>query len=266
MVLDLYHRDTGSGPPVVLLHAFPLSSAMWLAQREALAGQYRIITPDQRGFGGSALGDDPPNLDFVADDIAALLDAKNLATAVVGGLSMGGYVAMALLRRHPHRVRALVLADTKAGADAEPARANRERIAAAVESEDTQILLDEVLPTLVGFTTSASRPLVLGRVRGMVQSAPAAAVAWAQRAMAARPDSTETVARIAVPTLLIVGEEDALSPPDEAERMATAIPGARLVRIPAAGHLSAVEAPEQFNAAVTEFLAIADQAPMPGAS
>jgi pimeloyl-ACP methyl ester carboxylesterase len=254
MVIELYHRDTGSGLPVVLLHAFPLSSAMWLAQREALAPEYRIITPDQRGFGGSALGAEPPDLDLVADDLAALLDAKNIDAAVIGGLSMGGYVAMALLRRHPHRVRALVLADTKSSADPGPARANRERIAVAVESPESTVLLDEVLPTLVGSTTVESRPLVLGRIRGMVQSAPAPAVAWAQRAMAARPDSTQTLAAVDVPTLVVVGEEDGLSPPADAEQMAAVVPNARLVRIPAAGHLSAVETPEVFNEALGEFL------------
>jgi pimeloyl-ACP methyl ester carboxylesterase len=253
-VVELYSRDTGSGLPVVLLHAFPLSSAMWLAQREALGNGYRLLTPDQRGFGGSALGRDQPNLDLVADDVAALLDAKQIETAVIGGLSMGGYVAMALLRRHPHRIRGLILADTRSAADAEPARANRERIAAAVESTDSTVLVDDVLPTLVGPTTVSARPLILGRIRGMVQSAPPAAVAWAQRAMASRPDSAETLARVTVPTLVLVGEEDGLAPPAEAERMAGGIPGARLVRIPAVGHLSAVEAPEEFTAALSDFL------------
>lgn len=254
-MVELYCRDTGSGLPVVLLHAFPLSSAMWLGQREALAGEYRIITPDQRGFGGSALGSDSPDLDLVADDVAALLDAKGISSAVVGGLSMGGYAAMALLRRHPQRVRGLLLADTKAGADPEAARANRERIATAVETDGTAVLVEEVLPTLVGPTTVASRPLILGRIRGMVQSAPAPAVAWAQRAMAARPDSTPTLRAVTVPTLVVVGEEDVLAPPADAESMAAAIPGATLVRIPAAGHLSAVEAAEPFNEALTGFLA-----------
>lgn len=255
MSVELYHRDTGQGLPVVLLHAFPVSSAMWLSQREALAPAYRVITPDQRGFGGSPLGADDPDLGLAADDVVALLDAKNIDSAVIGGLSMGGYVAMALLRRHPQRVRALVLADTKAGADPEPARANRHRIAAAVEADErSSLLLEEVLPTLVGPTTVATRPMVHGRIRAMVQSAPAAAVAWAQRAMAARPDSLDTLRAATVPALIIVGEEDTLSPSTEAEVMTAAIGDARLVRIPAAGHLTAVEAPEPFNTALLSFL------------
>jgi len=255
-VVELHHRDAGQGPPVVLLHAFPLSCAMWLSQRTALSSSYRVITPDQRGFGASALGADPPSLDAVADDVAALLDTKGIDSAIVGGLSMGGYVAMALLRRHSGRVRALVLADTKASADSDVAREKRERMATAVEAGgESAVLLDEVLPTLVGRTTVEFRPLVHGRIQGMVQSAPGPAVAWAQRAMAARPDSFDTLRAADVPTLVIVGEEDELSPPAEAAQLADAVPGAQLVRLAGAGHLSAVEVPEDFNAALLVFLA-----------
>ncbi|HVA62062.1 MAG TPA: alpha/beta fold hydrolase [Mycobacteriales bacterium] len=252
--VELYHRDTGSGPALVLLHAFPLSSAMWLAQREALNATHRVITPDQRGFGGSPLGEEPPSLDLVADDLAALLDAKDLGSVVLGGLSMGGYVAMAFLRRHPDRVRGLVLADTKAGPDTPKVRANRERIAEQV-IDDASLLIEEVFPTLLGPTSVASRPLVLGRVKALVQAAPPVAVAWAQRAMAARPDSFATLRAVAVPTLVVVGEEDTLAPPAEARAMADAVPRGRLVALPGAGHLSAVEAPEEFNAALAGFLA-----------
>lgn len=255
MSVELYSREAGTGPPLVLLHAFPLSSAMWSAQREGLADAARVVTPDLRGFGGSALGDDEPSVDAMADDVAALLDALGLDGVVLGGLSMGGYVAMAMLRRHPDRVRALVLADTKAGADPETARANRERIAATVlEEGSSRVLLDDVLPTLLGETTKGERPLVQGRVRGLVQSAPPAAVAWAQRAMARRPDSFDTLRAMRGPALVLVGEEDTLAPPDDADAMASALPDARVVRIAAAGHLSAVEAPDDFNSAVRGFM------------
>jgi pimeloyl-ACP methyl ester carboxylesterase len=253
--MTLAFRESGAGVPLVLLHAFPLSSAMWLAQREGLAGSCRVITPDQRGFGGSPLGDDPPSLDRAADDVAELLDQLGLDRVVLGGLSMGGYVAMALLRRHPDRVLALLLADTKASADPEPARANRERIAALVESDpETTVLVDEVLPTLLGTTSAQDRPLVVGRVRGLVQAAPAAAVAWAQRAMAPRPESLETLRGFGGPALVVVGEEDQLSPVSDAEAMVEALPAGRLVVVPEAGHLTAVETPEVFTAAVAGFL------------
>lgn len=250
--------ESGQGRPVVLLHAFPLTASMWSPQRAALsAAGWRAITPDQRGFGGTQLEESEPSLDTVADDVAAVLDARKITEPVVlGGLSMGGYVAMAFMRRHPERVAALVLADTKAAADTPDAAANRERIAVAVEEADSSLLLvDELLPKLVGITTKEQRPLVLGRVKALIETARPAAVAWAQRAMAARPDSRESLAQVAVPTLVVVGEEDELSSPAEAEELAATVPGAQLVRIPGAGHLTAVETPDEFNAALLAFLA-----------
>jgi pimeloyl-ACP methyl ester carboxylesterase len=254
--IDPYVIEAGRGPAVVLLHAFPLNASMWAAQREALSGSYRVLCPDQRGFGGTQLGHDEPSLDEIADDFAAMLDAKKVETCVLGGLSMGGYVAMAFLRRHPQRVRGLILADTKAVADSPEAAANRRRMAdEVIAAQSAAQLVDEVLPGLLGATTMAKRALVLGRVKALVERAPAYAVAWAQRAMADRPDSFDTLRAVAVPTLVVVGEEDTLSPLAEAQAMAEAVPGATLVTIPESGHLTSVEAPEEFNAAVAEFLA-----------
>lgn len=255
MSVDLYHRDAGRGAPVVLLHAFPLSSAMWLAQRETLSAGHRMITPDLRGFGGSPLGADEPSLDHMADDVAALLDAKGIERAVLGGLSMGGYVAMAVQRRHASRIAALVLADTTAAGDSAGAAANRRRIAADLDADPkSSVLLDEVLPSLVGPTTMDRRALVYGRVKALVASAPAPAAAWAERAMAARPSSLDVLASVRVPTLVVVGEEDKITPVGEAEAMTEAVSAAKLVRIPSCGHLSAVEAPETFSSALGEFL------------
>ncbi|UBU15160.1 alpha/beta fold hydrolase [Nonomuraea gerenzanensis] len=238
----------------MLLHAFPLSSAMWLAQREGLAKVCRVITPDLRGFGGSRLGEDEPSLDLMADDVARLLDEEGIDRAVVGGLSMGGYVTMAFCRRHPDRVLGVILADTKATADPPEARANRERIAQAALSGGSEVLVTEVLPALIGRTTRERRAMVFGRVKGLVQSAPPGAVAWAQRAMAARPDSFDTLSALKVPLLIIVGEEDELSPPADADAMAQCVPEGKVEIIPRAGHLSAVEQPEAFNTAVIGFL------------
>jgi pimeloyl-ACP methyl ester carboxylesterase len=256
MTVALHVREAGAGRPVVLLHAFPLSSAMWLEQRNALGDRCRVLTPDQRGFGGSPLGDDEPSLDAVADDVAAMLDGLDLDRVVLGGLSMGGYAAMAFLRRHPGRVSALVLADTKATADAPEAAANRERIAARLLSaESSEVLLEDVLPSLLGPTTTRDRPLVAGRVRALVEAAPPAAAAWAQRAMAARPDSLATLRAADIPTLVLRGDEDALSTQADTDAMVEALPQGRLVVLPAAGHLSAVETPDPFAAAVDTFLA-----------
>jgi len=229
---------------------------MWLEQRNGLGDLCRVLTPDLRGFGGSQLGYDEPSLDHMADDVAALLDKLSLDRVVLGGLSMGGYVAMAFVRRHGDRVRALLLADTKAAPDAEAAVANRHRIAEELdESGTTQVLLDDVLPALTGDTTTAERPLVQGRVRALVADAPPLAAAWAQRAMAARPDSFETLRAVTVPTLVISGEQDTLATMADAQAMVDALPDARLVVVPRSGHLTAVEAPQAFNAAAREFLA-----------
>ena len=256
MRIEPYVIETGTGLPVVLLHAFPLNASMWMPQREALGASHRVITPDQRGFGGSQLGHDEPSLDEAADDIAAMLDARKIDRVVLGGLSMGGYVAMSFLRRHSQRVSALILADTKLGADSPEGAANRRRIADEVIAAGSSAqLVDELLPSLLGETSRERRALVLGRVKALLEKAPPYAVAWAQRAMAVRPDSTETLAAVTVPTLVVVGEEDTLSPPADAELIAKTVPGAQLVVIPDAGHLSAMESPAEFNAAVSDFLA-----------
>jgi pimeloyl-ACP methyl ester carboxylesterase len=250
----LYSRDVGSGTPLVLLHAFPLSSAMWLTQREELSTRFRVITPDLRGFGGSSLDSAEPSVDVMADDVAALLDAKRIDRAIIGGIAMGGYVTLAFCRRHADRLLGVVLADTKATADPEPVRETRLRTAERLESEgNVNVLLEELLPRLVGPTTMRQRALIFGRVRGLVQSAPPHAAAWAQRAMAARPDSREALADIRAPALVMHGDEDEIVTADEARTMADGLPNAELLMIPGAGHLCAVEQPQLFNDAVAEF-------------
>lgn len=249
------YRVTGEGRPVVLLHAFPLSAEMWSAQHAGLGSRARLVTPHQRGFGGTPLGDARPSLDVVADDVAALLDELGIARAVVGGLSMGGYVAMAFLRRHPDRVAGIVLADTKGGPDPEPAAANRRRIADELErTGSSEVLVEKVYPPLLAETTRTEHPDLADRVRADIASAAPAAAAWAQRAMAERPDSFDTLRAVTVPALVVVGEEDALAPVVEAQAMVDALPDAELVTVRRAGHLSAVEAPAAFNAAVIGFL------------
>jgi pimeloyl-ACP methyl ester carboxylesterase len=230
--------------PVVLLHAFPLSSRMFEPLRSA-APDLELITPD---YAPSS------SLDTLADDVAALLDANEVERAVIGGVSMGGYLTMAFLRRHRSRAAAVVLADTKADADSDAARANRLRIAKALDDEGSgRVLLEEVLPTLIGETTKRERPETLKFVTDLVSAAsPPAAADW-ERAMATRPDSLATLRATAVPALVVVGVEDVLVSPDQARAMADALPQGRLVELPAAGHLSVVETPAAFAAALKEF-------------
>lgn len=255
MTVQLYARDVGSGTPLVLLHAFPLSSAMWLEQREGLSGRFRVITPDLRGFGGSVLADAEPSIATMAEDVARLLRSKGVDRAVIGGLSMGGYVAMALCRHFPECVLGLVLANTKASADSDAVRDVRLRQAERLETEGTvRALVDDVLPKLVGPTTYRQRALVYGRVRGLVQATPPSAAAWAQRAMAARGESFETLRGTKAPALVMAGAEDELSTEDDARAMVDALPNAELMVIPRAGHLSSVEQPQLFNQAVAEFV------------
>ncbi|MDQ1646647.1 MAG: hypothetical protein QOJ50_2831 [Cryptosporangiaceae bacterium] len=260
MTVALKYTESGDGVPVVLLHAFPLDAGMFAGQHGALDG-IRLITPHQRGFGGSPLRGDPaslgrPSLDIAADDLVRLLDTLSLDRVVLGGVSMGGYVTMAFLRRHPDRVRALVLASTKAGADPEPAAENRRRIATEVEAAKSSALLgEEVFPKILGETTTLKRAELAASVRALVESAPPEAVAWAERAMASRPGSTAELAASGLPALVLAGEEDQLTGVPEAETIAAAMSGSTLVALPGAGHLASLEDPPAFNKALASFVA-----------
>jgi pimeloyl-ACP methyl ester carboxylesterase len=249
--IDMAYRDEGQGQPIVFIHAFPLHSAIWQRQIEAFASHHRVIAPDLRGLGATARGSGAASLDQYADDLAALLDQLAIEQASFAGLSLGGYISFALWRRHRQRIAALILADTRAGADGEEARQGREKNAKLAEEQGPGAIADQMLPKLL----SANAPAALrDEVRAIIESNDRAGIAAALRAMAARPDSTPLLAEIDVPTLVIVGAEDALTPPSEAEAMFNAIPGCRIATIPGAGHISNLEAPEAFNAAIEEFL------------
>jgi pimeloyl-ACP methyl ester carboxylesterase len=247
--------DVGAGPPVVLLHAFPLARAMWRPQVEALQDAYRVIAPDLRGFGGSAGFTGTPSVGRMADDVAALLaDLRVQGPVALGGLSMGGYVALAFARRHPGRLRALILADTKAEADDAEGRANRDRMIAFAREHPARAVIDQLLPRLVSPETAARRPEVVEEVRAIASEQAGAAIVAALEALRDRPDASPYLGAITVPTLVLVGSDDTLTPPARAQALAAAIGGARLVTIPGAGHLSNLEQPERFNAAVRAFL------------
>ncbi|MGF1428451.1 alpha/beta fold hydrolase [Kitasatospora sp. LaBMicrA B282] len=250
---DLAFRDHGTGTPLLLLHAFPLHGGMYRAQLDGALGTARVLAPDLPGFGDSPAPFGEPSLDAWADRLAELLDATGLGKAVVGGISMGGYLAMAFARRHPERLAGLLLADTKASTDQPAALANRERIAAAVLARNSVALLREerLEESLLG---SESTPELVREVRALIGAASPAGVAWAQRAMAGRVDSFDTLAGLRVPAAVVVGEHDALTPVADAEELAQALPDAELTVIPGVGHLTALEAPAAFNAAVTALL------------
>jgi pimeloyl-ACP methyl ester carboxylesterase len=240
---------------LVLLHAFPLDASMYDAVREPLSSVCDLVTPDLAGFGGRVLPVQPPSLDVYADELAALLDENGLEDVVLGGTSMGGYTAMAFLRRHPGRVTGVVLLDTKASADAPEAVQGRLGMASRLDAEGTpDALLEATFPKLIGATSFERRPAVVADLRGRVEAAPPAAAAWAQRAMAGRADSLDVLRATAVPSLVVVGEEDVLSPPDDARAMAQALPDADLVVLPSVGHLTPLEAPAEVAEAIAGFL------------
>jgi pimeloyl-ACP methyl ester carboxylesterase len=245
----------GDGTPVVLLHAFPLDSRMWLPQVEALGG-YQALVPDLRGFGAArAMAGERSPVDLMADDVARLLDDRRLDRVVLCGLSMGGYVALAFARRHRGRLGGLVLLDTRHGADSEAARDERLAMADRVEAEGVGFLPEVMLPRLLGETSRRERPEVVRLVTETILDQDPQGIAAAQRGMAARPDSTASLAAIDVPTLVIVGAEDQLSGPAEARAIAAAVRDARLVQVPAAGHLVNLEQPDPVNEALLDFLA-----------
>ncbi len=248
----LNYRDVGQGLPVLLLHAFPLHGASFDQQVAALSGRYRFIIPDHRGFGQSRLGQGLTEPSRIAQDALALLDALKIDSAVVGGVSMGGYAAMALLREDAGRVRGLVLVDTQATADDEAGRARREASAMEALDKGVEPLVQTLLPKLV----AAGPDSPVGReVAAMMREASPQAVAAAQRGMALRADSKDILARYAGPALIIVGEHDAVTPLEKAKQMADLVSGAKLEVIPGAGHLPNQEQPERFNAALDGFLA-----------
>jgi pimeloyl-ACP methyl ester carboxylesterase len=253
--IDVSYDDTGgSGAGLVLLHGFPFGRSMWRGQAEALGGEFRVVAPDLRGSGETPPGVGDVTMETLAEDVAALLDELNLGRVVLGGLSMGGYVAFEFFRKFPERVRALVLADTRPQADTEEGRRAREENARRALKESMAPIVESLLPKVLSAGTRERGGEVSGRVRAMILGASPEGAAASVRAMAARRDQTDLLPSINVPTLILVGSEDAVTPPADAEAMGAKIEGSRLVVVEGAGHLSNVERPEEFNRALVEFM------------
>ncbi len=250
-----YSDTGGDGPPVLLLHAFPLNSGQWDHQVEALKDRYRFVTPDLKGFGGSDAPDDASaySMDSFADEVKAVLEELGIDKVTVVGLSMGGYIALAFWRKYRDSVNAFVLADTKAGADPPEGKEKRTTQQEQVRSEGTAGLTEALGGALISETTRNSKPDVVDRVRKLMDNPPAGFIG-ALEAMKNRPDSIGDLASIDVPTLVIVGEADGITPPDAARALHEGIGGSRLVVIPEAGHLSNLESPAAFTGALSEFL------------
>ena len=241
----------------VLLHAFPLGANMWEPQMRAIPRGWRLITPDLRGFGGTTEGDSTIgglSMDDYAADVVDLLAELGIARATIGGCSMGGYAAFALLASRPELVDALILADTRAGADSPEGRANRRNMLAIVDREGPQGVAREMMSKLIGPSTRETDSSIEANIRRLIKQQSPAAIRSAILRMMHRPDQTALLPSIKVPTLIVAGEDDEMIPVTESERMAAAIKGSTLVKIPKAGHLPNLEQPDAFNAALGSFL------------
>ena len=250
-----YTDSGGSGTPVLLLHAFPFNSKMWEPQIESLGERFRFIAPDLGGFGASDASEDASSysMDAFAAQAKAVLDELGIDNCVLTGLSMGGYIAFAFLRKYRDSVSALVLADTRAEADPPEGVEKRTNQQQLVRNEGTAGLIDTLTGALLSEATREKKPDVVARVKELMAN-PDAGFIGALEAMKNRPDSTGDLRSITVPTLIIVGETDGVTPVAASEALNQGISGSKLVVIPEAGHLSNLEAPEAFNGALAEFL------------
>lgn len=254
-------HPSGPATALVLLHGFPVDHRMWDGVIESLAVGIPVIAPDLPGLGGTAVPDGEPSLDRSADEVAALVEAEGHARVVVAGLSMGGYVALALAERHPQLVAGLALVDTKATADDDAARANRARVASEVESTGSVEPVLGMVGSLLSGDSVRERPGLPAEITGWITEQTPAGVAWSQRAMAVRPDRSSVLASFDGPVVVVVGEDDTLTPLAAAQHMTDVARHAELVTIPGAGHLSAVETPGAVAEALDELLRREGEAP-----
>ena len=255
---QIAYSDHGIGLPVIFLHAFPLNRLMWDGDIEGLLNEqrYRLVSLDWRGFGESDApgANEISTMDLLAGDVVALMDHLGIEQAVLCGLSMGGYVAFACLRHFAQRIAGLILADTRPAADPLDRQASREEVARIAETQGSAAIADLQLPRLISDYTREHEPQLETRIRQMINAATQSGIVSASRGMAQRADASDLLADIRCPTLVITGQDDALIPLSETQSYAERISGAQCVVIPNAGHLSNLEQPDVFLAAVSNFL------------
>ena len=251
---EIVYLVLGDGPPLILLHPFPVNHEFWLPVAEALSTRYRIVLPDLRGHGDSGIGDGPATMDKHAADIARVMDDAAIGRAPLVGVSIGGYALFEVWRRHRGRVAALGLCNTKAPADGVEARNARLQAANDVIERGTELFFQSMVPRVFSKSTQAARPdLVEGALRMMRQMS-SEDVAQVQRGMATRPDSVDTLKTINVPTMLVTGEDDILTGVNEAELMRRHIPNSQMRVIPKAGHYAPWERPDDASRILRQFL------------
>jgi 3-oxoadipate enol-lactonase len=252
--IEIDYDDEGSGLPVVFIHAFPMNRSMWDEQVAALRGRCRTIALDLRGFGKSGVPEGPYSMESMASDVRGLMAHLDIDRAVLVGLSMGGYISLAFYKLYPDAVRALVLADTRASEDTHEGRERRFKSADKAERDGADAIAKDMELVAFAPSTLEKRRDIIERARAIIEANSPQGIAAAQRGMATRNDSTYVLIGIDCPTLIVVGSEDSLTPPSEAEALRNGIPHSRLKVIDGAGHMSNLEQPEQFNSALVEFI------------
>jgi pimeloyl-ACP methyl ester carboxylesterase len=256
--IELNVVERGGGLPLLLVHGFPLDHSMWQGQIDALAEHCRVIAPDLRGFGRSQLGSAKVlTMEQLADDLAGLLEALHVHERVIFcGLSMGGYVGWQFWRKHRQRLLALVACDTRAAGDTGVAATARRELAARVLNEGSVAAAEAMLPKLFSPVTVQQRPDLVEQMRQVMLATPPETIAAALEGLAVRPDVTELLPGIDVPTLVVVGQDDVIATVDEMQAIADAIPDAAWLVVPQAGHMSPLENPDVFNEALAEFVTL----------
>jgi pimeloyl-ACP methyl ester carboxylesterase len=252
---DVRYLEAGAGWPVLLIHAFPMNADMWRPQLERVPEGWRFIAPDVRGAGPEPSAAGPFTLDDVAADLAAFMDHLKLDRAVIGGLSMGGYITFALFRRSPERFDGIILADTKAEADTPEGREGRRAMIELVRAKGPAAIAEQMLPKLLSAATRERQPQIVSTVRSMIEGRNVEGIAGALEAMMARPDSTPGLSQVNCPALILVGAHDEITPEASARAMEQRLERSRVVVLPDAGHLSNLESPDAFSRALADFLA-----------
>ena len=251
--VDLFFNDKGRGSNLVFLHGFPMDSRMWDAQVAEFSGRFRVIAPDLRGFGQSHAVD-PFTIESLAEDIHELLNQIGALPCVLAGLSMGGYVALAYVGKYPADLRGLVLVDTKSEGDSAEQKESRQKMITLVREQGPRAVAEQMLPKMLADETPRRRPAVAQSLRAIMEACPPKTIENALAAMRDRPDRTPFLPTISVPTLIVVGDADAITPVSVAQSMQRRIPRAQLAVIKGAGHMSPMEQPTQVNQALSRFL------------
>ncbi|HEY2589618.1 MAG TPA: alpha/beta hydrolase [Tepidisphaeraceae bacterium] len=251
--VTFHFHDRGKGLPLVLVHGFPLDSRMWDAPVSELSSDFRTIAPDLRGF-GQTHASDPFTMESMADDLHALLERIGALPCVLAGLSMGGYIALAYVRKYPADLRGLMLIDTKAEGDTAEQKEGRQKTIDLVRSQGAKAVAEQMLPKMLAEETPKRRPAVAQALRGLMEACPPKTIEHALLAMRDRPDQSSNLSSIAMPTLIIVGDHDAITPVAIAQSLQKQIPHAQLVVITGAGHMAPMEQPAQVNQAMARFL------------